>query len=395
MRALFDDLRRYIKFDDDATAVLARLPTLLEPELPGIVTAFYDAIDATPGAAAVISGPEVRHRLERSMLGWLRTGLAGPHDDAFLEARARIGKKHVQIRLPQHYMFTAMNVIRSGYHHAIHRLVAAGERKAAHRAIDQLLDLELALMLHTYKHDSEERLVRSERGAQDERVRSMQTLTAGLAHEVRNPLNAAKLQLELLERRLRRAEADARLVETTQVAHHEIERLTSLLNEFLAFARPPQLGAGEHDLRAIASQVLEAERPLADAAQVTLRLVSDETPVLAELDPGKVHQVVQNLVRNAIEAAAGRSSARVEVHVTSSPPGPDEGARLTVADTGAGIPEEVLAHIYEPFYSTKEGGTGMGMAIVHSLVSLHGGEITVSTGPHGTTFEVALRRRLR
>ena len=258
MRALFDDLRRYIRFDDEAAAVLARLPALLDDDLPGIVAAFYDAIDRTPAAAAVIGSPEVRARLERSMLGWLRSGLAGPHDDGFLEARARIGKKHVQIRLPQHYMFTAMNVIRTGYHAAIHRRVETDQRQAAHRAIDQLLDLELALMLHTYKHDSEERLVRSERGAQDERVRSMQTLTAGLAHEVRNPLNAAKLQLELLERRLRRAAADVRLIETTQIAHHEIERLTALLNEFMAFARPPQLGASEYDLRGIVAQVIEA-----------------------------------------------------------------------------------------------------------------------------------------
>ena len=392
MKTLWDELRHYIGFDAAAAAELAALREPLAPDLPGIVDAFYAAIDGTPGAAAMITSPAVRARLHQTMLAWLDSGLAGPHDDAFLEQRSRIGRQHVHIRLPQHYMCTAINVVRSQYHVAIDARIVAPRSTAAHRAIDQLLDLELALMLHTYKHDSEERLVRTERNVQAERLRSMQTLTAGLAHEVRNPLNAAKLQLELLERRLRRASIEPRLIETTQHAHDEIERLTQLLNEFLAFARPPQLGAADHDLVGIARQVLEAERPMAEAAGVDLRLEPVSPTVVAELDPGKLHQILQNLVRNGIEAVIGRDAPVVAVGLASAPGGD---AVVTVRDNGVGIADEVVQHIYEPFYSTKEGGTGMGMAIVHSLVSAHGGEIEVATGPRGTTFTLTMRRRLR
>ena len=209
---------------------------------------------------------------------------------------------------------------------------------------------------------------------------------------MRNPLNAAKLQLELLERRLRRGGIEPRLIETTQHAHDEIERLTQLLNEFLAFARPPQLGAADHDLVGIARQVLEAERPLAEAAGVDLRLEPASPTVVAELDPGKLHQILQNLVRNGIEAVVGRAAPVVAVALATGPGGD---AVVAVRDNGVGIADEVVPHIYEPFYSTKEGGTGMGMAIVHSLVTAHGGEIDVASGPRGTTFTLTLRRHLR
>jgi signal transduction histidine kinase len=237
-----------------------------------------------------------------------------------------------------------------------------------------------------YQIVSEERLVERERSAQADRLVAMQTLTAGLAHEVRNPLNAARLQLELLERRLRRATEDDRLLDTTELIAHEIGRLSQLLDEFLAFARPPQLATDAHDLLAIVCDVVDLERIEATARGVTLTMAGDTTPVLAQVDSGKVHQVVLNLVRNAIEAA-GRDG-KVEIVVAST----EGGAQLRVCDTGPGIPEDVRARIYEPFFSTKPEGTGMGLAIVHNLVSAHGGSIEVASGDTGTTFTVTLPR---
>src|SRR4029079_15215315 len=100
-------------------------------------------------------------------------------------------------------------------------------------AIDKLLDLELALMLRHYQLASEARLIERERRLQTDKLAAMQTLSAGLAHEVRNPLNAARLQLELLDRRLRRISDDDRVFNTVEQIGHEIERLSRLLNEFL------------------------------------------------------------------------------------------------------------------------------------------------------------------
>ena len=173
----------------------------------------------------------------------MSTGLLGPYDEAFYVKRSRIGQRHVEVGLAQHYMFTAMNAIREEYGDRITALYEPGEARLVITSIDKLLDVELALMLRHYQLDSEAKLVERERQIQSDRVLAIQTLSAGLAHEIRNPLNSAKLQLELLERRLKRGADDPKLLEPVELAHQEIERLTRLLNEFLAFARPPDLGA--------------------------------------------------------------------------------------------------------------------------------------------------------
>jgi two-component system, NtrC family, sensor histidine kinase HydH len=212
-------------------------------------------------------------------------------------------------------------------------------------------------------------------------------MTAGLAHEVRNPLNAAKLQLELLERRLRKQVGDLKALAPVGLAHHEIERLTELLNEFLSFARPAELHSEEHDVVAIARHVVELEKPFAERSGATLTIEVCPDPAVAIIDPGKVHQVVQNLVRNGIEAAGTNGHVSVGVAV-------ENGAlHIRVRDDGCGIPDAIRSRIYEPFFSTKEGGTGMGMAIVHNFVAMHGGKIDIESSASGTLVDVAIPRR--
>jgi two-component system, NtrC family, sensor histidine kinase HydH len=240
------------------------LHPILEPHFPAIAGKFYDAIWRSPGAAKVISGPEQTERLRVTLIEWMSTGLVGPYDDRFYEKRSRIGRRHVQIGLGHQYMFTAMNVVRLAYVDQILELLPADTARATIRAVEKLLDIELAIMVHHYQLDSENRLIARERRAQAERITAMQTMTAGIAHEVRNPLNAAKLQLELLGRRLRKRSDDDRLVEPCELAQHEIERLTQLLNDFLAFARPPELVPDERDVVQIINQVVELERVAAD-----------------------------------------------------------------------------------------------------------------------------------
>jgi two-component system, NtrC family, sensor histidine kinase HydH len=247
-----------------------------------------------------------------------------------------------------------------------------------------MLDLELAALLEDLRDVG--RLER-ERRIQFERVAALQTLSAGLAHEVRNPVNSAKLQLEVLGRRLRREYDDPRLLEPIELVQQEIERLTRLLNEFLAFARPPDLHLGQHDVVAIAQDIVDSERALVDQRGAAIALAGG-APVFATVDPGKFAQILQNLIRNAIEAVT--TGGRVSVVVRA------DAANLyvEVADDGPGIPDEVRHRIYEPFFSTKEGGTGLGMSIVHSMVALHGGVIGIDSGPHGTRCEVVMPRSI-
>src|SRR5262249_11284358 len=160
-----------------------------------IAERFYEVIAAHPGSAAVISGPEQVDRLRRTLIDWMSSGLLGPYDDRFYEKRSRIGRRHVQIGLAQQDMFTAMNVLRTAYIARIIELYPVDAGCAVVTAVNKLLDVELAVMQRHYQLDSEEKLIQRERRIQDDRLAAMQTLTAGLAHEVRNPLNAARLQL--------------------------------------------------------------------------------------------------------------------------------------------------------------------------------------------------------
>lgn len=381
-----EELFAFVGLDDDDRARLAALHPRLAPEFAAVADQFYAAVLASPGAAAVLSGPSQIARLRGSLIDWMSTGLIGPYDERFYEKRSRIGRRHVGIGLGSYFMFTAMNVVRLAYQDRIAAMYPAGEALVVMRSVNKLLDCELAIMVQHYELDTEEKLISRERRAQGDRILAMQTMSAGLAHEVRNPLNAAKLQLELLERRLHRQSDDPRLTEPTELAQKEIERLTVLLNEFLIFARPPELHAQEVDAVAIVRQVVELERIAGERRNVSLELTAEPAQLLAEVDPAKLHQLVLNLVRNACEAVADGGHVRVGVSV-------DEGrCQIRIKDDGPGIPDHVRARIYEPFFSTKDSGTGLGMSIVHSLVSLHGGTIDLETGPHGTTFEVSIPR---
>jgi len=383
---LLEELLAFVGLDDGDRARLRELHPRLAPRFGAIASRFYEAVFASPGAAAVLSGPAQIERLRISLIDWMSSGLLGPHDERFYEKRSRIGRRHVAVGLASQYMFSAMAVLRLAYQDSIAELYPPDQAFAVMRSVHKLLDCELAIMVQHYELDTEDKLIARERRAQADRILAMQTMSAGLAHEVRNPLNAAMLQLALLERRLHRNGDDPKLIEPTELAQKEIERLTALLNEFLVFAQPPELHAQEHDVVAVVRQAIDLERVTAERRGVALAIEADLAQVLAEVDVAKLHQLVLNLVRNACEAAPDGG------HVTAGVQVDDTRCLIRVSDDGPGIPDHVVARIYEPFFSTKEGGTGLGMSIVHSLVSLHGGSIDLRTGPGGTTFEVAIPR---
>jgi len=369
-----------IELGDGDRARLVDLHAKLSPQFPAIATRFYARLLAIPQLAQLLGGPDRIRALESTLVAWMSSGLLGPYDTAFVDGRSRIGRSHVAIGLPQHYMFTAMNAIRGDYDDRIAELYDPADARLVSKAIDKLLDVELALIL---RHYAESRVSAQDRETQAERVTAIQTLSAGLAHEIRNPLNSAKLQLGVLERRLRHTD-DPKLVVPIEIVNHEIERLTHLLNEFLAFARPTTLSLAEHDVVDVVRTVFEEERTLADASRATLELAG--TSVVARVDAPKLHQILQSLVRNSLEAITPGGHVAVTVAKTEA------AVSVCVVDDGPGIPDEIQKRMFEPFFSTKESGTGLGMSIVHSMVALHGGTIAVASSTTGTRIDVTLPR---
>lgn len=386
MTVVLDEVIAYVALDDEDRARLRALHPVLERSFSAIADEFCAAALASPGTAALVSNPAHLERLRAALIDWMSSGLMGPYDATFVAKRSQIGRRHVEIGLAQHHMIAAMSVIRRAYRD---RIVAAYSPDQAHVigiATDKLLDIELAVMLQHYQLNIDAKLLASERQRRLEQVEAMRTLCAGLAHEVRNPLNSATLQLQLAERRLRRSGEDPKLINPIELASHEIDRLTMLLDEFLAFARPQALDPHPQDVLSLVREVVDHERPIAERCGARLTLVDDSGPIVAEIDSAKLRQIVDNLVCNAIEAV------RPEGHVTVSVIPIEGQVCIRVSDDGAGISAAALPRIFEPFFSTKEGGTGMGMSIVHSFVALHRGTVEVSTSSSGTTFVVAVPR---
>jgi two-component system sensor histidine kinase HydH len=223
-----------------------------------------------------------------------------------------------------------------------------------------------------------------------EKLAAVGTLSAGLAHEIRNPLNAASLQLQLLERRIRRIVAErsddgAPLLEPVALVQHEIARLSHLVEDFLRFARPADLHRRRFDLVQLIHHVVELQALEARRFGIELRGECPRDPVHVDGDQDKLQQVVLNIVRNAIEALE-HTGGLIVIALERL----DEGmVSVRIIDDGPGIPEEIRTRVFEPFFSTKPMGTGLGMAICHSLIQQHGGNIEVLV-QDGTTVELRL-----
>jgi signal transduction histidine kinase len=222
-----------------------------------------------------------------------------------------------------------------------------------------------------------------------ERASYVGVLASRLAHEIRNPLNAMNMNLQMLEEELQHSTpSDAEQKELLDSTKSEVKRLASLVNNFLAFARPPQPRLELRDLNVIARELVRLLE--ADFRQSGVQLVVDLEPLLphVETDETQLKQAMINLLVNArqvlseggIVTLRTRAGSRGEVVVE-------------VQDNGPGVPVEAREQIFEVFYSNRGGGTGLGLPIAKQIVERHGGTIEVDcAGGHGTTFRIRLPR---
>jgi len=220
-----------------------------------------------------------------------------------------------------------------------------------------------------------------------ERLASLGTLTAGLAHEIRNPLVSVKTFLQLLPERLNDTEFRTTFLEITTF---EVERITRLLSQLLEFARPTEPKLHPEDVALIVRQMglLARNEAIKHGISLDWTVPMDLPKVL--LDAEQIKQVLQNLLMNAIQATPEGGRVQVDVRPARKA-GAVQHVQIEVADSGSGIPEENLEKIFTPFFTTKEKGTGLGLAVAHRIIEDHGGtmEVTSQVG-RGTTFVITL-----
>ena len=237
--------------------------------------------------------------------------------------------------------------------------------------------------------DVTERRALEKRAADGEAMSAMGALALNLAHEIRNPLNAAVLQLHLLGRNIDKLEADdatrAALHKRAEIVGDEIGRLNRLLTEFLELARPRGIAREAVHVARLVDDVLDLERESAAARRIEIKRVIPPDGCVAIGDREKLKQVIINLVVNSIEAMkeGGTLTARVE-HAA-------ERVTIAIEDTGVGIPADAMASVFDPFFTTKEAGTGLGLSIVRKIVDAHAGEVHIeSTRGVGTKVIVSI-----
>jgi signal transduction histidine kinase len=241
---------------------------------------------------------------------------------------------------------------------------------------------ERALGCVVHLRDVTERMLLEERMRRMERFLSLATLASGLHHEIKNPLTALSIHIQLLEEQLADRPATTQLVDVLKT---EVARLNGVLESFRSFAHLQRLSFQTTDVFGVLEGAVRLMRPQAaqQRVQITLLYPEGELPRVP-LDVEKFEQAVLNLVINALEAMPNGGTLTISATVV------DGEFRVSVKDSGPGIPPHVQRNLFLPYFSTKATGSGMGLALSEKVISQHGGRIDFRTGSEGTTFDVTV-----
>jgi two-component system sensor histidine kinase HydH len=371
--AYFDSLKKYVGFDAESSALLRQVHPIVAPHVPRIIDDFYATIEAHPGARGAITGGQAQiERLKGSLRRWLEELFLGPHDAGYIARRARIGRIHVRISLPQAFMFTAMNRIRVQVAAVIHQDPSfdAAALVCTTRAVHQIMDLELAIMLETYRED----LVAKNRSA--ERLATIGQFAASIGHELRNPLGVVESSAFLLRQLLSKGTIDPKVDRHLEKITAEVKRSNKTIHELLELARSKPPNRRVVPVRAVVDGALAAAA-LPKGVTVTANVPEGAQ---ADLDPDQITRVLTNLLINASQAMDGRGEIWIDAG------GDGKETRLRVRDSGPGVPGDVRHRLFEALFTTKAKGSGLGLALCRRIAEAHGGSIVLESGEGGATF---------
>lgn len=366
---LLEELKRYVGFGKEDEQALVDLHAIAKPHFPRIARVFYDRILEHEGARQALEGGEsqVGH-LRGTLEIWMSQLMRGPWDEAYYELRCRIGRMHVRIALPQHYMFGAMNVLRQELNAVIDDAYLSQPEKlrTARVALGKILDLELAIMLHTYREDLLAQQARSER------LSTFGQLVGSIGHELRNPLGVIETSLYILKGRP--GAVDERTAKHLGRIGEQVSLANRIVSDLLDMIRDRPLQRQEVWLDEVWQEATNAvHRP----ETVTVREEGLASLPPVQGDAGQLRQVFVNLLENATQALEEQGGA---VSLTATTPEPGV-AELVLEDTGPGVSDAIRRRLFEPLMTTKARGIGLGLPLVKRILERHGGSIAYAPRP--------------
>jgi signal transduction histidine kinase len=215
--------------------------------------------------------------------------------------------------------------------------------------------------------------------SQSEKLATLGYLSAGMAHEIRNPLNSISLFVQLM----RQNTADPEQLDYQEKILKEIDRIDAIIRKLLDASRRSRTILDNVLIDEIIDSAIEAFSPQIESGRIVITRSSSNIPARIKADPAELGQIFTNLFLNALEAMP--SGGRIDISVCAE----HSRAIVRMTDSGGGIPEDILPNIFDPFFSTKSRGTGMGLPVIQRIARIYDGNVVVeSTSPQGTVFRL-------
>jgi two-component system, sporulation sensor kinase E len=227
----------------------------------------------------------------------------------------------------------------------------------------------------------------AEKTIESERLNALTLLAAGVAHEIGNPLNSLNIHLQLMERAARKLEGKERgeLEQSIKVARDEIGRLDSIVTQFLRAIRPSKPQLQPANINAIVEETLHFFAPEIEARDIVVESEPRSDLPLVQIDRDQMKQAFYNIIKNSFEAMKRRGILRIRTDMD------DSHVRVSFTDNGGGMSAEALSRVFEPYYTTKSRGSGLGLLIVRRIVREHGGELAIESAEgKGLTLTIRL-----